>query len=255
MKAAFAAPLLLALSACATAPAEKGRFLTSYDQLTPRDGTVRVSMLERKAGPEAAAVRTVRLLPAEAHGGHDWLSDEERKILLRELDAQLCFEVSERYAIAQGAAPADAEVRAAVTRVKPTGRVGSAASAAASFFIPGPIGVRAPGSTGGLAAEAEMVGRDGQQLAALVWSRNATVVGTDNPSLSRIGDALQYAEPFADAAAAAMTPAELKPPGPPEPDPCAEYGPRIRPEGWLAKFATGLYVPQMSGARREAAQP
>ena len=38
----------------------------------------------------------------------------------------------------------------------------------------------------------------------------------------------------------------------PSPDPCAEYGPRLRPEGWITKFATGLYVPRMSGAAPEA---
>ena len=34
------------------------------------------------------------------------------------------------------------------------------------------------------------------QVAALAWARNANVVGTDSPSLSRVGDALQMAEPF-----------------------------------------------------------
>ncbi|HEY8617827.1 DUF3313 domain-containing protein [Phenylobacterium sp.] len=249
MKAALALPLLLALAACAT-PARQSGFLTTYSGLAPREGTLRAAILEKKAGPEAATIRTVRLLPSEVRAATDWLSDGERRLLQREVDAQLCFEVSERYAIAT-TEPADAEVRAAITRVGRTGRAGSVASAAASFFIPGPIGLRAPGTTGGLTAEAEMVASDGRQFAALVWSRDATPIGTDNPSLSRVGDALQFAEPFADAAAAAMTPPDVKPPGPAKPDPCAEYGPRIRPEGWLARFATGLYVPEMSGARPE----
>ncbi|WP_374472700.1 DUF3313 domain-containing protein [Phenylobacterium sp.] len=247
MKPAAALTLCLGLVACAT-PARQAGFLSSYQGLSPREGTLRAGILEKKAPAEATSIRRVRLLPTEVRGAPDWLSEPERRLLQREVDAQLCFEVSERYEIAAG--PADAEVRAAVTRVKPTGRAGSVASAAASFFIPGPIGVRAPGTTGGLSAEAEMVTPDGRQLAAIVWSRNATAVGTDNPSLSRIGDALQFAEPFADAAAAAMTAPDVKPPGPPKPDPCAEYGPRLRPEGWLAKFATGLYVPQMSGAKQ-----
>lgn len=37
----------------------------------------------------------------------------------------------------------------------------------------------------------------------------------------------------------------------PQPDPCARFGPRFRPGGWAAKFATGLYVPEMSGAKAD----
>ena len=32
-------------------------------------------------------------------------------------------------------------------------------------------------------------------------------------------------------------------------DPCAQFGPRFRPEGFLAGLASGLYVPEMSGAK------
>jgi len=74
-------------------------------------------------------------------------------------------------------------------------------------------------------------------------------IGADDPSLSRLGDALQFAEPFADAAGKTMTAPTAKPRPIPKPDPCARFGPRFRPEGFLAKFATGLYVPQMSGAQ------
>ena len=51
-----------------------------------------------------------------------------------------------------------------------------------------------------------------------------------------------------------MTPQGLKSRPIPKPDPCAEFGGRFRPEGWAAKFATGLYVPQMSGAKAEEAE-
>lgn len=144
-------------------------------------------------------------------------------------------------------------MRAVVTKVQRTGRAGSALSAASSFFIPGPIGLRVPGGLGGLSVEAEMLDKTQRQLAALTWNRTATVVGTDNPSLSRIGDALQLAEPFADVAAAVMTSKAAKTRPVPKPDPCAVYGRRFRPEGFLTKLATGLYVPGMSGANREAA--
>ncbi len=251
----LAAPaLLLALAACAATP-ERGAFLSSYDGLEARTDMVRAGALDRTDAAGLAAVRSVRIEPAVFAPGEDardWMTPQEQARVLREVDAQLCFELSERFEI-RGDEPADARVRAAVTDVRPTGRAGSAAAAAASFFIPGPIGVRAPGTLGGLSAEAEMLNPAGDQLAAIVWNRSATAVGTDNPSLSRIGDALQFAEPFADAAAAAMTPEGLEPRDiAAAADPCAAYGPRFRPEGFLSRFATGLYIPDTNAARPEA---
>ncbi|MFN3513569.1 MAG: DUF3313 family protein [Phenylobacterium sp.] len=253
MRPAVALVLLASLGACA-APAKNSGFLTRYDGLEPRSGTVRAAISERRDAERLAAVSRVHIEPtALASEPPVWLTPQERTALLREMDAQLCFELSERFEIATAADAADARVRAAVTEVKPTGRVGSAAAAAAGFFIPGPIGLRPPGTLGALAAEAEMVAPGGDQLAAIAWSRAATAIGTDNPSLSRIGDALQFVEPFADAAAQVMSPegAQARKIG--DPDPCAAYGPRFRPEGFAARFATGLYVPQASGARPEEA--
>ncbi|HEY9217159.1 MAG TPA: DUF3313 domain-containing protein [Phenylobacterium sp.] len=243
----------MALAACAT-PTEQSGMLSAYEGLQPREGTLRAEIAERRDDAGLALVREVSISPVELAPGEavSWLADAERILLLREMEAQLCFEMSERYEIAAPGASSDARVRTIVTAVKPTGRVGSALSAASNFFIPGPIGVRVPGALGGLAAEAEMLDRSNRQLAALTWSRSATVVGADSPSLSRVGDALQFAEPFADAAAEVMTAQGVKSRRISRPDPCAAYGPRIRPEGFLAKFATGLYVPQMSGARPAA---
>jgi len=247
----------LSLGACATAGKPSGA-LSSYEGLTPRTGTLRTGIAERKDEAELKGVRRVFVEPARLAGGAEtgWLDDKERALLLRELDAQMCFEITERYELTYDPAQADARVRAVVTRVKPTGRVASTASAAAGFFIPGPIGVRVPGTLGGLGAEAEMVTPEGRQLAALVWNRDATALGTDDPSLSRLGDALQFAEPFADVAAATMTPKGLKSrkiaSGE---DPCAQFGARFRPEGFLAGMASGLYVPEMSGAKALPKEP
>ncbi len=254
MRQALPALLLLGLSACATAPARPSGQLSSYEGLTRDDG-LRASVSERRIDAAPGAIRTVAIEPPQLaqNAKTDWLSGDERAALLREVEAQLCYELTERFELATGPADADARVRALVTRVKPTGGAGSALSAAAGFFIPGPIGVRMPGALGGLSAEAEMLDRDGRQIAAVVWGRNANTVGTDNPSLSRIGDALQFVEPFADATAKAMTPQGLEARKIADVDPCMAYGPRFRPEGWLAKFATGLYVPRLSSARAGAA--
>jgi hypothetical protein len=263
MKPFFALPLLFTLAACATAQHRPAGFLVSYDGLTPKADTIRAHIQQRRDDAALAEVRRIVVAPTvilpDAQARLGWLSDTERALLLREMDAQLCFEMSERYELVKESP--DASVRAAVTTVKATNAAGSLASAAGSFFIPGPIGLRVPGSTGGVGAEAEMLSPDGRQIAAMTWSRNATVVGTDDPSLSRVGDALQFIEAFADDAAKALSPEDAKSREIPKPDPCAEFGPRIRPEGWITKFATGLYVPQMSGARaanandQQAAEP
>lgn len=250
MKRLLIVLLPLSLAACATAGRPSGQ-LSSYERLTPREGALRTHVSRLKISPQAPRITRVLIEPARIVDGPRtaWLTAEERTALLREMDAQVCFEISERYDLTYSPTDADARVRTLITRVRPTGKFGSAAAAAAGFFIPGPLGVRLPGALGGLGAEAEMVDPKGRQLAALVWNRNATTLGTDDPSLSRLGDALQFVEPFADATAAAMTPEGVKSRRIADDDPCAQFGARFRPEGWAAKFATGLYVPQMSGAR------
>jgi hypothetical protein len=256
LKFAFTLLPVLLLGACAT-PGTYSGALSSYDDLKLKDGAVRTSVARRSDKDRLADVKRVAIEPTRILPGDtmSWLSEEEREALAREVDAQLCFELTERFPLAGAGETADARVRAVISRVEPTGRTASAISAASGFFIPGPIGLRVPGTTGGLGAEAEMIGADGTQYAAVVWNRNATPVGTDNPSLSRIGDALQFAEPFADAVAAAMTPEDHKSRKIEDPDPCREYGPRFRPEGWLTSFATGLYIPETSGARPERDPP
>lgn len=245
--AALCLPLLLA--ACASAPTQSG-FLSGYDGMARRTDTVRAEITQHRAPERLAGVSRVAIAPTVLNGENGWMTPQERTTLLREVDAQLCFELSERYEIAGQDDAKAAKVRAAVTGVEATGRAASAASAAASFFIPGPLGVRAPGTVGALRAEAEMLAPGGgQQIAAISWSRTAMAVGTDNPSLSRIGDALQFVEPFADDAAKALSPDKpVKRKITSKTDPCSAYGPRFRPGGWAAKAVTGLYVPSLSGA-------
>jgi hypothetical protein len=242
--------MFLLLGACGT-PGRQSGLLSSYEGLGQSNNGLRASVAEQRDDAALTelgriAILPTRLAPSPANA---WLTDAERTLLLREMDAQLCFELSRRYEISNDPDAAGAQVKAVVAEVRPTGRAGSAASAVAGFFIPGPIGLRVPGSLGGLTAEAEMLGSDGRQLAALVWNRNATPVGADDPSLSRVGDALQFAEAFGDAAGKALSPKDRQSGPVPKPDPCAAFGPRLRIEGYAAKFITNLYVPQASGAR------
>jgi hypothetical protein len=251
--------LTLTLGACATAAPDRSGFLSGYDTLQPRKNPGRAEIREYRDATALKTVQKVRLTPTVLAEGADRrspLTPEERLVVLREIDAQLCFELSERFEIV-GTEPADADVRAAVTWFEPTGRLASAASAASAFLIPGPIGLRVPGTLGGLGVEAEMrAAVDDRQIAAVAWARQAMAVGTDDPSLSRLGDALQFAEPFADAAAATMTPDGSKPrdiKG--KADPCKAYGDRFQPGGMAAKFITKLYVPDSRGDAAPVATP
>lgn len=242
-----------ALAACTTTKAPPSGRLSSYEGLAPRSGMQRAGVLERRDEAALAQVKSVWVAPTTLVPGPGtaWMSPQEQATLLREIDAQLCFELTERYQLAPTMEAADGRVKAMVTRAGRTGKGASVVGAATKFLIPGPLGLR-PGGLGGLSAEAEMVNRDSRQIAAITWNRDAQAVGTDDPSLSPIGDALQFAEPFADTAAAVMTAPGVKDGGAPNPDPCAGYGPRTRAAGWLAGMATGLYVPEMNAAKAQA---
>ena len=148
--------------------------------------------------------------------------------MLGEIDRQACFELSERFTVVASPEPGAGAARAAVTAIRPTNPAGSGISAAANWFVPGPIGVRRPGSTGGLAVEAELLTADGHQAAALAWARYATAVGTDDPSLWPLGDALQFAEPLGDQVGDTFSPADraVRPIADPNPAPASAYAAR-----------------------------
>ncbi|QTC91954.1 DUF3313 family protein [Brevundimonas goettingensis] len=247
-------PLLAAtgLAACHTTPAPSSGYLASYDGFE-RPGSRSASISQRRDDPASDAVASVFLQPAVfAPGVGDRLTPTERLRVLNEVDRQICFEVSERFTIAPQASADAAVIRTAVVRLQTTGRIGSAASAAVGYFVP-VIDLRAPGATGGLAIESELLeAGSGRQLAAVSWARNAQYVGRDSPSLSRIGDALQMAEPMGDAVGDAFASKARKVHDIPRPDPCAAYGPRRNIGRMAAGFAvgqvTGLYHPEIEVA-------
>lgn len=236
----------LSVAACQTAPVANAGFLARYDGLVTKENTIRASVRQRRDDAAIAGIDRVWLEPSvlvsDAGTG---LTEEETAQVLREVDRQICYEVSERFTLADSAVGA-ARLRTGVVGIRPTGATASGVAAVANAFIPGPGTVRVPGTTGGLAAETELLSRGGEQLAALAWARNANVVGTDTPSLSRVGDALQLAEPFGDAVGDAISPADRAVRKISDPDPCAVYGPRTQPVGFATRLVTGLYVPQVN---------
>lgn len=241
------------LAACQTAPVANAGFLKGYDGLETREGTLRTSIRERRDDAAATAVEALYIEPsALMPGGAPDLADTDIALVLGEVDRQVCYELSERFTVLPRPAAGAARVRTAVTRIRPTGGVGSGVSAVASAFIPGPLGVRPPGSTGGLAAEAELLDASGGQVAALAWARDANVVGTDTPSLSRVGDALQFAEVFGDQVGDTFAPGDREVREIPTPDPCARFGPRTSAGGFLTRLVTNLYVPETQGVAPQA---
>lgn len=242
------AVLLLATGACATANTTQSGFLSDYSRLEPRTDTVRAKVAQYRDDDLLATIEEVRIEPAVLGPGvGTQFSDEERAALVTELDRQICYVVSRRFLVVDADNGRNGVVRVAATRVDQTNAPGSAAAAVANFFIPGPIGVRVPGSTGGLAAEAELLAPDGRQAAAIIWAREAQVVGTDTPSLSRVGDAHKLAAPFSNNVDDALQ-IDARPQRPhPDPDPCERFGPRNRPEGFVTRVVTGLYLPELSG--------
>lgn len=243
-----------ALAACATAEVYPGSgYLSSYEGLEERTDVVRASVLQRRDEALVSSIERVWVAPAEIFGEVDrTLSEEERRMVLTEVDRQLCYELSERFEIAEQRDAHSALVRVGVTRMESTDQAGSVVAATANFFIPGPIKVRAPIGLGGLGAEAELLMPDGVQAAAIVWRRDAMAVGTDKPSLSRIGDAHQLAEPLGDMVAEAFSSEVRDDHENVSNAPCKRFGPRIRPEGFIIGITTGLYQPELSGGKTDS---
>ena len=129
----------LSLAGCGAAGAVPSGLLSGYEGLTAREDAVRASILQRRDDGLAAGIEHLFIQPAVlAPGVGEELTEAERTLVLREVDRQICYELSERFTVLAEAAPDAARVRAVVSRITPTGRVGSAASAASGFFIPGP---------------------------------------------------------------------------------------------------------------------
>lgn len=247
----------LAVAGCQTAPVADTGFLSRYDGLVTREDTIRASIRQRRDDAAAGQIEGVYLEPAVLVGSAGTgLSEPEKAMVLREVDRQICYEVSERFTVAPSA-PGTARLRTGVVEIRPTGAAGSGAAAVANMLIPGPGTIRVPGTTGGLAVESELVGPDGQQVAALAWARRANTVGTDTPSLSRVGDALQLAEPLGDAVGDTIAPEDRAVRPIADPDPCALFGPRTQPVGFVTRLVTGLYVPEVNtgSAPAEAGTP
>jgi hypothetical protein len=251
-RALILAAIALAMSGCQSGPAARSGYLSSYADL-PAPEKIRKASAYHRNDKASDAIRTVFIQPAEiAPDIETKLTAEEKAMVLHEVNRQICFEISERFLIAQTPSPDAATIRTAIVRLQSNSRVGSVVAAAVDFVNPLPlVKFRLPSSTGGLAVESELLAPDGRQVAAMLWARNAEIAGRTKPSLSRAGDALQLAEPLGDTVARAFA-SENRPKI--ETDklgPCDHFGSRKNVGRTVANGVvggvTGLYMPQVAG--------
>jgi hypothetical protein len=239
-------------SACHSSPSAPSGFLSSYTAL-PTAETSRKASAHHRNDEASNGVRTVFIQPTIiASELETELSAEEKAMVLREVDRQICFEVSERFFIAAAPDASAGTIRTAIVRLQSNSRVGSIAAAAVDFVNPVPIvNFRLPSSTGGLAIESELLAPDGNQVAAMLWTKNVGMVGRVKPSLSRAGDALQLAEPLGDRIGKSFASKDRPRIKLGKVDPCARFGSRKniqrRPASGVVGGLTGLYMPQIAG--------
>jgi hypothetical protein len=245
--------LLAGTAACQSNPVARSGYLTSYAGLPDPGRKGKGTANQRRDNPGSDAIRAVYIAPAViADEIKTELSSEEKAMVLREVDRQICFEVSERFAIVAAPNAEVGTIRTAIVRLQSNSRIGSVAAAAVDFVNPVPIvNFRVPSSTGGLAVESELLSPDGRQVAAMLWTKNAGIVGRTKPSLSRAGDALQLAEPLGDKVAKAFASDDRPKIKLGKVDPCKRFGSRKNIGRTLASGvvggATGLYMPQVAG--------
>lgn len=255
IRTAVLGTLSVLAAACQSMPSERSGYLSSYAGLGD-DGRGGAGPGKRRDDAASDAIARVYIEPTALRlNAMTPIKPADQALVRQETDRQLCYKLSRRFEIAPRPEPDIARVRAAIAHIAPTSPSGSAATAAASFFIPVPVvKIRPPRVSGGLVAEAELVAADGRQVAAIAWSKSTEGLSNVDPSLSPVGDALQLSEKFADAAGKAFATKARKKHAVPRPDPCARFGPRIAPGrvvgGAILGFGTGLYSPSISGAGR-----
>ncbi|SFG04407.1 Protein of unknown function [Novosphingobium sp. CF614] len=254
------AAMALAASACQSSPAAKSGYLSSYAGLPAAERNRKSSAFHRD-DKASDAIQMVFIQPVTiAPGIETELTAEEKAMVLHEVNRQICFEVSKRFLVAPEPAPGAGTIRTEIVRLQSNSRVGSVAAAAVDFVNPIPmVNFRVPASTGGLAVESEMLAPDGRQVASMLWTKNAGIVGRTKPSLSRAGDALQLAEPLGDKVAKAFATKERPKIKIGKPDPCERLGPRKNIGRTVASGVvgnvTGLYMPQVAGTSISQEKP
>lgn len=190
--------LMSSLPSCANLPLQQKGTLGSYAGMTASGGTLTKAKL-RVDPPPVLAAQTVRILRTSVEVGKAGAFDpKDLALVSNTIDRALCTGLSDRFKIVASDQPADLTVHATVTDIVPTSRAAAATSTVASLgatvALPVPI-PRIPVGLGGLSVEAEAVGQDGSQKAAMLWSRGANML-TTRARVSTVGDAYSLSSAF-----------------------------------------------------------
>lgn len=187
------------LTSCTSVPLPQGTSLGSNVGMAKSGGTLTQAKL-RIDRQSALNAKTVRIVPTSVQSFSNGSYDKaDLTLLTNAIDRSLCIDLSDRFVVVAADQPADLTVRATVTNIVATNQTAAATSAVASlggaaFQIPVP---RVPIGLGGLAIEAEAIGGDGTQKAALLWSRGANML-TTKARVSKVGDAYSLSSAFSN---------------------------------------------------------
>jgi hypothetical protein len=196
-RAALCVILLSSLPSCANVPLHQGTSLGSYAGMTASGGTLTKAKL-RVDSPSVLAAQTVSIVPTSAAiGSGSAFEPTDLALVTNAVDRALCISLSDRFKVVAPSQSADLVVHATVTGIVATNRTAAATSAVASLgasvaLVPIP---RLPIGLGGLSVEAEAIGSDGSQKAAMIWSRGANML-TTKARVSTVGDAYSLSSAF-----------------------------------------------------------
>ncbi|GLU29896.1 hypothetical protein Brsp01_51290 [Brucella sp. NBRC 12950] len=158
-------------------------------------------LVDARLRVDSAAIlsaKTVRIVPTTQQIGGAAFEATDLALVTNAIDRALCIGLSDRFKVVASNQPADLTVHAKVTGIVATNRTAAAtstvASLGASAVLPVPI-PRLPIGLGGLSVEAEAIGHDGSQRAAMLWSRGANMI-TNKARVSEVGDAYTLSAGF-----------------------------------------------------------
>lgn len=199
------APACLAaalLSACATAKLVPGNTLASYSALTTSDGIITKSKLH-VTKERVLAAQTVKIVPTEfGSAAAPKLTAEQRAVVANVINRAVCIGLSDRFVMVSPDMPADLTVRAVITHATETNEIAAGVSVAATIgmkFVETPYPVpipRVPIGLGDISVEAEAIDPQGQQVAAMLWGKGATMFFS-KPRISKASDAYELSAAFA----------------------------------------------------------
>jgi hypothetical protein len=146
------------------------------------------------------SAQTIRIIPTTVSDAtiQAIKRPEDRALVANTINRALCVSLSDRFKVVSSVEAADLTVHASIVDIMPTNSTAAGLSAVTSLgtAIMLPVSVpRLPIGLGGLSIEAEAIGSDGRQKAAMLWSRGANSF-TNKPRVSEVGDAYSLGAGF-----------------------------------------------------------